>query len=228
MSKKTSFYLFSAAHPGGFMFTETSERRKELVDDAEWFEHPDEVPAQSTQYEGPMTGSNLVDTDNAQGNTSEPRYTLAAILHSSVSMFSVDQLAGEASKHNLVLATVAEDGSLSLVKGADEPKPSAAAPIKRDSQVSYDNEAVAAMILRGNTEPLKHEHFVALAKALNVKTHKVKQADLVVQLKAVLEGSQPPQQDGGADETESADEDDDEVVLGTDGKPVPPLKPNTD
>jgi len=227
MSKKTSFYLYTAAHRDGFLFNETSERRAELVNDAEWFEHPNEVPKAepAAGNDGPQTGQAQLDA-NEQGNTSEPRYTLAQILHSSVSLFSIAQLAGEAMKHQLVLASVADDGSLSLAKGADEPKAPPVPPIKRETPVAYDNEAVAAMVLRGNTEPLRHEHFVALAKLLGVKHHKVKQADLIVQLKAVLEGAQPPQRP--ADEADEEEANEDEVVLGDDGKPVAPLKPNTD
>lgn len=233
MSKKTSFFLFSAAHRGGFMFTETSEQREQLVSGGEWFEHPDAVPAQSaegagnaTQYEGAQTFTN-----NATAAPGDPHFTLAEILHSSVSLFSIAQLAGEAMKHNLVLATVGEDGALALVKGEDEPAPAPTPQVKRETAVAYDNEAVAAMILSGNTDPLQHSHFVALAKALDVKTHKVKQADLIANLKATLQSGTPPQRPAGeavdGDEEEN-EEEDDEIVLGADGKPVPPLKPNTD
>lgn len=238
MSKKTSFYLYSAAHPDGFMFTETSERRGELESSGEWFDHPNNVPGKerqddiegSDQHKGQVrTATNTV--LNEQGATGEPRYTLAEILHSSTSMFSIDQLMGEAAKHNVILARNSEGGALEAVslkpaKPADQPNPPATPSVKRVTSVSYDNEAVAAMVLRGNTEPLRHEHFVALAKLLGIKHHKVKQPDLIVKLKAALEGAQPPQQDGGTGEGDETD--DDEVVLGDDGKPVAPLQPNKD
>jgi hypothetical protein len=237
MSKKTSFYLYSADHPNGFMFSETSERRAELEASGEWFDHPNKVPGRTIDGNEQASGAErehqvLTSTNtvrNEQGATGEPRYTLAEILHSSTSMFSLDQLMGEAAKHDVILARNSEDSTLEavvleVVKPLDQPNPPATPPVKRPTSVVYDNEAVAAMIQSGNTDPLNHGHLVALAKLLGVKHHKVRQPDLLAALKAALASPQPPQRDG----TERDRQELAEAESQADGTHVPPLKPKTD
>ncbi len=220
-----SFYLFNKDHPRGRLFTVGSE--VELVASGDWFDHPDKVTGDNGANQQTLT-ARAGDGPEPTQAPGDPRYTLAEILAPNTSFFTLPQLAEEASKHGMVLAYALSDGSFKLAPIQPEVTKAPATPPAKPKEIAYDNEAVAAMVLRGNTEPLKHEHLVSLAKLLGVKSHKVKQPDLIATLKATLQAGTPPETKPGEDGDDAQHEDDDEVVLGTDGKPVAPLKPKTD